>query len=102
MAITEWMYFTYDSCLFMCSTQGKKRSCYVYGNYHLVKNIVILCKKSYVCLLGYYVGLAHSLIVYIFHLGVKEVGDTVEALSQIILEFVEVRQLLRYRDVGKE
>ena len=36
---------------------GKKHSCYVYGNHHLVESIVILCKKSYLCLLdNYYVG----------------------------------------------
>ena len=35
---------------------GKKHPCYVYGNHPLVENIVILCKKSYLCLLGYYVG----------------------------------------------
>ena len=36
----------------------------------------------------------HSQFNRLFHLGVKEVGDIVEAPSQRILEFVEVRQLL--------
>ena len=31
----------------------------------------------------------------LFHLGVKEVGDIVEAPSQRMLEFVEAQQLLR-------
>ena len=34
-----------------------KRSTCLYGNHHLAKNIVIICKKSYSCLLYYYVGL---------------------------------------------
>ena len=35
---------------------GKKHSCYVYGNHHLVESIVILCKKRCLCILSYYVG----------------------------------------------
>ena len=38
-------------------SHGMKWSCYLYGNDHLVDNIVIIYKKSYECLLNYYVGL---------------------------------------------
>ena len=37
----------------------------------------------------------HSEFNHFFRLGVKEVGDIVEAPSQRILEFVKARQLLR-------
>ena len=80
-------------------SHGMRRSLYLYGHHRLIKSIVILCEKSCPCLLSYYIGLkkrdyALSLIVC-FIWGSKEVGDVVEARPQRILEFVEVRQLLR-------
>ena len=78
---------------------GKKHYCYVYGSHHLVESIVILCKKSCLCLLGYYVVqerrdcILNSIVCFVF--GVKEVGGIVDAPSQSILEFVEAQQLLR-------
>ena len=38
-------------------SHGKKHPCYVCGNHHLIENIVILCRKSYLYPFGYYVGL---------------------------------------------
>ena len=79
---------------------GKKHSRYVYGNHHLVETIVIICKKIYLCFIGYNLcwhgnERLCSQFNRFFRLGVKEVGDMVEAPSQRILEFVEARQLLR-------
>ena len=79
---------------------GKRHSCYVYGNHHLVESIVILCKKSYLCLLGYNLCWSEkeslrSQFNHLFRLGVKDVGDIGETPSQRMLEFVESRQLLR-------
>ena len=53
-------------------------------------------KKSYLCFSKR--GLEERLPTQfnrLFRLGVKEVGDIVDAPSQRILEFVEARQLLR-------
>ena len=34
-------------------SHGRKNSPYLYGNHHLVESIVIICKRSYLCLLCY-------------------------------------------------
>ena len=79
-------------------SHGKKHSCYVHGNHHLVESIVIHCKKELLvssrllCWPGK--ERLRSQFNCLFHLGVKEVEDIVEALSQRILQFVEARQLL--------
>ena len=46
-----WVLHVFNTLL----PHDKKHSCYVYGNHHLVESIVFLCKKSYLCVLGYYV-----------------------------------------------
>mgnify|MGYP007129544690 CR=1 FL=1 len=53
VAIIERKYFTQNSSFFVFNTllsYDVKYSTYLYGHYHLVKSIVILCKKSYPCL----------------------------------------------------
>ena len=74
-------------------SHDKKHSRYVYGNHHLVETIVIICKKIYLCFIGYNLcwhgnERLCSQFNRFFRLGVKEVGDMVEAPSQRILEFV--------------
>ena len=70
----------------------------MYGNYHIVENIIIICKKStrvFSVIMWAWKGRLCSQFNRLFHLGVKEVGDIVEAPSQTILDFVEAQQLLR-------
>ena len=59
-AITECVFYIGFISLHVFNTwlsHGEKHSRYLYGNYHLVESIVMFCKKSYMCLFGYYVSL---------------------------------------------
>ena len=58
----------------------------MYGSHNLIESIVILCKKDYMCLLGYSIVLERRECDFnlndCFFGGVKDVGDIFEAQSQ--------------------
>ena len=71
-------------------SRGKKRSCYLYRNHNLNREHCILDKR-----VVYFQLICrprkerlHSRFNCLFHFGVREVGDIVEAPSQRVLEFL--------------